>query len=160
MKRKEAIVVLLLCSVLMLSGSGCCTIMSGSTQKIPISSTPAGARITADTGTSITTPGSIVLERKTAHTLVAEYPGSKQQQQQLQPKLNNWVWGNILIGGVIGLVIDIVSGSVNELQPKEVHFRFEEPPSKGSATILIRYKDILFERCNGYRPWRIYKFAA
>ena len=92
--------------------------------------------------------------------MVAEYPGCKQQQQQLQPKLNNWVWGNILIGVLIGLAIDIVSGSVNELQPKEVHFRFGEPPSKGSANILIPYKDILFERCNGYRPWRIYKFAA
>jgi hypothetical protein len=160
MKRREPIVLVLLCSLLTLSGSGCCTIMSGSTQKIPISSTPSGARVTADNGTSITTPGSIVLERKIRHTLVAEYPGCKEQQQQLQPKLNNWVWANILIGGLIGLVIDIVSGSVNELQPKEVHFRFEETSGKTSTSSLILYRDILFETGNDYRLLRIYKSAA
>ena len=117
MKNKKTTLVLLLCSLVMLTGSGCCTIISGSTQDIPISSTPPGATVTADDGTSITTPGTLVLKRKTAHTLVAEYPGHEQQQKKLKKKLNNWVWGNILFGGIIGLAIDMVSGAVNELKP-------------------------------------------
>ena len=160
MKCKETTLVLLLCSLIMLAGSGCSTIMSGSTQEIPISSTPSGAKVTADNGTSITTPGSIVLRRKSAHTLVAEYPGYEQKQQKLEKKLNNWVWGNILIGGIIGLAIDMVSGSVNELKPKEVHFRFGESTEESSEEVTILYKDEEFERCNSYRLSRIYKIAA
>jgi hypothetical protein len=160
MKDKKTTLVLLLCSLVMLTGSGCSTIMSGSTQEIPISSTPSGAKVTADNGTSIVTPGSIVLKRKTAHTLVAEYPGYDQKQQKLEKKLNNWVWGNILIGGIIGLVIDMVSGAVNELKPKEVHFRFGEPAEESSGEVSILYREDAFEKCIDYRLSRIYKIAA
>ncbi len=161
MKDKKAIFVLLLCSlVVMLTSSGCCSIMSGSTQKISISSTPVGAKVTADNGTSITTPGFIVLERKTKHTLVAEYPGRKTQQVQLEKKLNNWVWGNILIGGIIGIVIDMVSGAIDELQPKEVDFNFEDASGNNTTNIPILYQDMLLRRYNAYSLSRIYKLAA
>ena len=160
MKIRKEMFTLIFCSLIMLISSGCCTIMSGSTQSIPVSSTPPGVKVTADTGTSIVTPGSIVLERKKAHTLVAEYAGHETQQQQLKKKLNNWVWGNILIGGIIGLVIDMVSGSIDELHPKEVHFNFEEATTSSSENIPIVFEGMLFEKRNRHRLSRIYKIAA
>lgn len=160
MGTRKVLLAVAFCGLILLTGSGCATIICGSTQKIPISSTPSGAKVTADTGTSIVTPGSIVLERKSAHTLVAEYPGRGQQQQKLEKKLNNWVWGNILIGGLIGLVIDIVSGSINELQPKEVHFNFEKATTSSSTNMPIVFEDMLFERCNRHRLSRTYQTAA
>lgn len=160
MKDKKAIYLLLLCGLVMITSSGCCSIMSGSTQEIAISSTPPGATVTADSGTSITTPGSIVLRRNIRHTLVAELPGYKQQQVQLEKKLNNWVWGNILIGGLIGLVIDMVSGAIDELHPKEVHFQFQDASDDSATIIPVLYQDMLFRRYNAYRLSRIHKLAA
>lgn len=158
----KTIYLLVWCGLVVLASSGCCSIMSGSTQEIPISSTPPGAVVTADSGTRITTPGSIVLRRKTRHTLVAELPGYPQQQVQLEKKLNNWVWGNILIGGLIGLVIDMVSGSIDELHPKEVHFQFGDATDEdeSAANISILYQDMLFRRENAYSLSRKYKIAA
>lgn len=162
MKNKATICLLVLCGLVALVSSGCCSIMSGSTQEIPISSTPPGATVTADNGTSITTPGAIVLKRKVKHTLVADLAGYPQQQVQLEKKLNNWVWGNILIGGIIGLVIDMVSGSVDELHPKEVHFQFGDTTDEdtGDANISILYQDMLLRKENAYSLSRKYKIAS
>lgn len=162
MKNKKVICLLLLCSLFVLTSSGCCSIFSGSTQKITISSTPPGAKVTADNGTSIITPGSIVLERKSKHTLVAELTGHESQQVQLEQRLNNWVWANILIGGLIGLAIDMVSGAINELHPQEVDFNFEDAPDgdASAANTSILYQDMLFRRENAYSLSRKYKTAA
>ena len=135
MRNKKLMLVTLLCGLVILASSGCSTIMSGTTQSINISSTPSGAKVTADDGTSITTPGSITFKRKTDHTLVAEYPGYPQKQLQLKRKLNGWIWGNILFGGIIGIVIDSSNGAINELRPKKVHFDFEKPVSDSSLNI-------------------------
>ena len=137
MRSSRTVLIVLMCISIMLSTSGCATIMSGSKQEIPVNSEPPGAKVTADDGTSIITPGKLVLERKNSHTLVAEYADYETQQQVLKPKLNNWVWGNILIGGIIGLVIDIVSGSVNELKPKEVQFNFGQTPEESSEEVSM-----------------------
>lgn len=160
MKGNKTIYLLLLCSLVVLSGSGCATIISGSEQIIPVTSTPSGATVTADGDTTITTPGEFTLERKKTHTLVAEYPRRGKQEVQLEKKLNNWVWGNILIGGIIGLVIDVVSGAIDELHPKEVHFDFEGGSNESAANISILNQEAMIRRCNAYGLSKIYKKAA
>jgi hypothetical protein len=35
--------------------------------------------------------------------------------------ISGWVWGNILIGGIIGLVIDDMTGGAYKLVPTEVN---------------------------------------
>jgi len=118
---------LLLCTLLCfaVSLSGCCSIMCGNQQAVTISSDPPGAKVTADNGTTITTPGSIVLRTNETHMLVAEYPGYASQQQKFDKKLNNWIFANILIDfGIFSIPIDFMTGAANELHPKEVHFNF------------------------------------
>ena len=107
--------------------SGCATVMTGKYQSIPVTSEPPGAKVRADTGEIIMTPGKFHLIRNEGHTLMAEYPGREPQQIRLHNKAQGWVWGNILLGGVVGLVVDCVSGASDELIPKEVHFNFVNP---------------------------------
>jgi hypothetical protein len=106
------------------SGSGCATIVSGRDQNIHITSNPPGVRVKADTGVEVTTPGSLKLPRNRPHTLVAEYAGAQPQQKDLQSGLNGWIFGNILIGGIIGVVIDIASGAYGDLSPATACFDF------------------------------------
>lgn len=116
---------LLLCASL--STGGCGTIMTGKYQSVPVTSEPQGAKVRADTGEIIMTPGKFHLLRNESHILVAEYPGYGPQEVRLHNKAQGWVWGNILLGGIIGLIIDCVSGSSDELVPKEAHFNFVSP---------------------------------
>ena len=114
-------------SVLIMSLTGCATVMTGKYQSIPVTSEPPGVKVRADTGETIVTPGKFNLMRNEEHTLMAECPGYEPQQLKLHNKAQGWVWGNILLGGGIGLIVDCVSGASDELIPKEVHFNFASP---------------------------------
>lgn len=104
--------------------SGCATIATGKYQNVHVTSEPPGAKVRADNGMSITTPGSFDLLRIQNHTLVAEYPGAEPQQKEIKHGVQGWFWGNILLGGIIGGVVDVASGSCDKLFPAEVHFDF------------------------------------
>lgn len=88
---------------------------------------PTWHKVRADTGEAILTPGKFHLIRNESHTLIAEYSGYESQQIALHNKAQGWVWGNIIAGGLIGLVVDCSSGASDELIPKEVHFNFVNP---------------------------------
>lgn len=122
---KKVLFLLLLCALLF-AFSGCASIITGKFQKVPVTSDPPGVKVQADTGESIMTPGNLNLSRNEQHTLVAEYPGAEPQQKTLKNDLQGWFWGNIILGGVIGGVIDLASGACDELQPKEIHFDFTQ----------------------------------
>lgn len=120
--------------------SGCATIMTGKYQTIHVTSEPPGVKVRADTGEMILTPGKFHLIRNQKHTLLAEYPGYESQQLRLHNKAQGWVWGNILLGGGIGLIVDCVSGASDELIPKEVHFNFTNPALTTREATKIKKK--------------------
>lgn len=39
---------------------------------------------------------------------------------------NGWIWGNILVGGIIGLAIDFGTGAAYKLTPQEVNVALQE----------------------------------
>lgn len=100
--------------------AGCATIVHGGTQDIRVSSQPSGAVVRVQ-GMATTTPGVLKLERKGTHTLVFEKEGHKSVEVQLNKTVDGWLFGNILIGGIIGLVIDFVSGAAYKLTPADVN---------------------------------------
>jgi len=72
---------------------------------------------------------------------MAEYPGYEPQQIKLHNKAQGWVWGNVLLGGGIGLIVDCVSGASDELIPKEVHFNFVNPQFTTREASRTKEKD-------------------
>jgi len=119
------ILLLFLCMFTVVMGtSGCATIVTGKYQNISVTSEPPGIKVRADTGESILTLGSFNLIRNKNHTLVAEYEGTEPQQVQLKKGVQGWFWANILLGGVIGGVVDMASGACDKLTPDKVHFNF------------------------------------
>lgn len=100
---------------------GCATIMHGGDQQIHISSTPSGAQVRIDGIPHGDSPLFPSLKRKKAHTVAFSLEGYEPHQTIVKTRLSGWVWGNILFGGVIGLIIDLITGSVKELYPDEIH---------------------------------------
>ena len=65
---KFKLLVLLICPVLLLT-QGCATIVTGTSQKVPVNSTPDRANVRTNTGYSGMTPCVLDLERKKSHVL-------------------------------------------------------------------------------------------
>jgi len=111
--------------------SGCATIINGSTQTVEIASEPEGASIMIDGEDFGTTPASVDLKRKTAHVVSIALPGYETQELTLERKTSGWVWGNIIFGGLIGLVVDISAGGMYKLTPEQLAATLESDPSAG-----------------------------
>ena len=103
---------------------GCATIVTGKYETVTVTSDPPGVKVRAQTGEYIETPGQFDLLRNKDHVLVATYPGAEAQQRQIKHGLQGWFFGNILLGGIIGGVVDLASGASDHLTPKKVHFDF------------------------------------
>ncbi|MGH7585120.1 MAG: PEGA domain-containing protein [Gemmatimonadales bacterium] len=121
---------------LMLTGilvAGCATIINGTSQEVSVASTPVGARVTLDGQAFGVTPVVTKLKRKTTHTLRLELEGFQPHELTFSQGVSGWVAGNILFGGLIGLVVDAVTGSMYKLKPDQVQAVLAAPVTTVSA---------------------------
>jgi hypothetical protein len=100
---------------------GCATIMHGTSQKIGISSLPTGAKVSVDNLQLGDTPLFANLKRGDDHIVTIEMEGFQKVQLTITKSVSGWVWGNIVFGGLIGLVVDAVSGGLYNLSPEQLH---------------------------------------
>lgn len=94
----------------------CATIMDGNTQGVSISTAPPGAtcnvaRSGASIGT-IQTPGMVTVERSKNDLTVTCGKAGTQTVQLTQPsKFTGVTFGNLIVGGLFGVVVDAASGA-------------------------------------------------
>lgn len=97
--------------------SACATIVSGTTQTVTVSTDPAAATCTLDrAGTRVgaipSTLGSVRLDKSGKDLAVTcAKEGYKTATIQQASSFNGVTFGNILAGGVIGIVVDAASGA-------------------------------------------------
>ena len=120
-------------TALVLAGTGCASIVHGGPRTVTVSTVPAGAKATlvkVTTGETIsvnTTPFTVALAPKAGffkgqdYNLKLELPGYTTTEVTLQSKLSGWYWGNIVFGGLIGmLIVDPATGSMWNLSPDKI----------------------------------------
>ena len=118
---------LVLCLVFVAAySSGCATVATGKYQDILVTSKPSGAEVTSSTGRRTITPGTLTLRRSEPCILVAQLEGYPELQRHLTRTTEGWFWGNILLGGIVGGVVDVASGSNKKIKENEVFFDFEK----------------------------------
>jgi len=126
----------------LISLCGCASIVDGNPRpKISIDSTPPGALVTIyDKGNSRvdseTTPFVTRLRRSSGYfsganyRLVFELPGYQKAQSVIYTSINGWYFGNLLIGGLVGMVfVDPATGAMWTLHPKTVNEILEPLPT-------------------------------
>jgi hypothetical protein len=116
----KALISILTISILILFSQACGTIMQGTTQQIGISSNPSNASVTINGQNHGTTPMIIDLKRKDSHMVKIELDGFQPYETNLTRSTSGWVWGNIVFGGLIGLVIDASAGGMYKLSPEQI----------------------------------------
>lgn len=110
---------MLLLSVLTLSS--CATIISGSRQNVEIASEPSAAKVYINEIEIGTTPIQQNLKRNQEYNLMLKLDGYATYETKLEKKFNAWYIGNIAFGGLIGIIIDPITGAMYKLKPEEIN---------------------------------------
>jgi hypothetical protein len=116
----------------LLTVSGCATVASGSHAEVKIHSNPENAHVTVrnqqgETVAEATTPAVVALKRgagpfrRARYTATIEKPGYQTAQAPIGSSLNPWVFGNVVLGGIPGVVVDPVTGAAWKPNPGEIH---------------------------------------
>lgn len=109
--------------------TSCATIVSGSKQNVKFSSNPSTATIFIDEVEVGKTPFEIKLARKSEHSIMIKLEGYQTYETKLTKKFNAWYIGNILFGGLIGIIVDPITGAMYNLSPDQVNAQM----NKGTA---------------------------
>lgn len=102
----------LLLSFALFSVTSCCAIINGRTQDVNVAASPAGAKLYVDGVDKGTVPQQVAISRTGSHTIRIEAPGYAPYETSLSSGCSGWVFGNIFIGGLIGLAIDFGTGAI------------------------------------------------
>ncbi|MFZ1809011.1 MAG: PEGA domain-containing protein [Cyclobacteriaceae bacterium] len=110
--------------------TGCASIIHGPTQSVDFSSQPSGAKITIDGQDYGVTPKSVDLRRKgrlkgenkdkKEYAVKIELEGFYPYEIKIKREMDGWFLGNIIFGGLIGIIIDAANGSMYKLTPDQI----------------------------------------
>jgi hypothetical protein len=111
---------LLVCLAIAVATTGCATIMAGGPDRVNVNSNPPGANVFLDDQLVGQTPMVVTLDRDKSRGLIRiEQAGFQPVVMQRSKQINGWFWANLCFGGVIGIVVDLVTGDVK---------RFDDSP--------------------------------
>ncbi|WP_052711760.1 XdhC family protein [Elstera litoralis] len=117
--------------------AACATVVEGTDDLISFESTPPGARCLVDRdgariGTVDATPGSLKLSKsKNALSVTCDKAGQLTVTEQVESEFTGSTFGNILLGGGVGLIVDAATGA-NNRYPNPVKLLL--PPEKFPTT--------------------------
>lgn len=119
--------------LVLLTASGCASIVHGGPRQVEVTSEPAGARFTIrreHNGMQVhagTTPQTVSLSPRRAffrgqrYAVRFEMPGYEPAEATLEPKISGWYAGNLVFGGLLGfLVVDPATGAMWNLAPRRL----------------------------------------
>jgi hypothetical protein len=127
--------------------TGCATIVGNKSFPVSFVSEPSGAKVEVKDNEGVvhftgTTPATAELRggngyfTRGRYTVTTTKDGYTPATQQINASLNGWYWGNILFGGLIGmLIVDPVSGAMYEINTQNVTLSMT--PTLGSGTVSL-----------------------
>ena len=138
---------LLLAALSFVMVTGCSSIVSKSEYSVAVNSAPDGANftITDRAGQKVhsgITPSSITLKSSAGYfkgetfTIALNKEGFAQKTYTLNSSVDGWYWGNILFGGLIGmLIVDPATGAMYNL-PDRVDISLDRSSASANKNTL------------------------
>jgi hypothetical protein len=115
---------------------GCATVLNGTDTEYTTKSEPEGATVKFTSGKECKTPCSLEFRRKDDQRADITLPGYKPTYVLIQSKLGGSAFGNIILGGGIGAVVDGSNGASNRLYPRPLIVRLAAEGSADEAVLL------------------------
>jgi hypothetical protein len=136
--RQNRLLVAMAGSALLIS-TGCASIISGRQANVAIDSYPSNAHViihdkTGHEVASVNTPGVVSLKRSSRwfmparYTATIEAPGYQTAEVPINSTLNPWILGNVVFGGVPGLVVDNATGACWKPEQDAIHQQLTPAP--------------------------------
>ena len=116
----SSLAIVAISSSLLLTTTSCSSIFNGSQQDVQIKSSENGAQITINGNSRGQTPATIKLQRGKSHLIEIKKEGYETYRITTEKSLTGWFWGNLLCGGLVGMVIDLASGNAYDIEPDVV----------------------------------------
>lgn len=132
MKRLKLTSVVLVMTLL----TGCASIVNGPRQKVHFTSEPTKAKVVVHSHRNnkedmfFTTPAIKELDRESEYTVTFMKDGYQKHKHEIKRGINLLLFGNAVIGGLIGIIIDMSTGAAYRLTPNKVHANLESGPVK------------------------------
>ena len=129
-----------------LCASGCATITRGTNEAFTVETEPSGARATTSLGLSCEPTPCVIprISREAEFTVTLSKEGYKTTTHNVSHQTagggSAGMAGNVLLGGVVGAVVDANNGATQELVPNPLRVTLERDaapvlaPSGGSET--------------------------
>ena len=124
------LVSLLIVALAIIGFTRCATIVHGPNKTVEITSQPTKAMVYIDDKVYGPTPVSVSLSRrgrledepaaKKQYKVRVELEGYYPYEIGIRRTVDGWFFGNVLIGGFIGIIIDAATGSMYNLTPDQI----------------------------------------
>lgn len=144
MKKILCVLTAAVCSV---SFSGCATIVDGKKGDLTVRSTPSGAQVEVDGLPAGKTPLVTEVKRKENHTVIIRKEGYLEETRMTKKGFNGWAAGNLLFGGVIGILVDWGTGALYSIKPDNIEVNLES-----GGTVSPKPRPINSSRSSAGRP--------
>lgn len=115
---------------------GCATVINGTSQGYKFQSDPGGAQVNTTSGVSCVTPCEMELKRGTDFRADVSRDGYKPVYVLVQSRTGGAAVGNLLLGGLIGGVVDSANGASNHLYPNPLSLRMVQVGATGETMLL------------------------
>jgi len=146
---KRLAIVFIIAVLLLFFLAGCATIANGTDQNVSITSTPSEAEITVKNAGGIEvftgkTPAQVKLARSSSYVVTVKLDGFKESQVMINKSFNTVFLGNLICGGVIGMIIDGTNGAMWKLEPEVINVSLVTASIKGKEDeiyAVIQYMD-------------------
>lgn len=135
--------------------NGCASIITGSSQTLTFTSVPESATIEIKNRNGVKvhtgqTPATVSLKKGAGYFKPESYqvsfskPGYQTKTVEVTGTLSGWYLGNIIFGGLIGLlIVDPATGAMYKLAPKDINTVLEaqnlvgEAKQKPTLTVML-----------------------
>jgi hypothetical protein len=137
------LILLLILGAFVFIVSGCASIFNGNASMLNIMTNPDNATVTikgSQSGEKIIqhTPCSITLNKNSDYTVAITYAGYQSENIIITRGINGWFWGNLFLGGVVGMVIDYSTNNMWYHTPSNINIDLTKLSSLPD-TISIEY---------------------
>jgi len=123
--------------------TGCATVINGPNIRYETSTDPKGATVKFTNGLTCTTPCKLQLRRKEDTRADITLEGRDPTYVLVQSKFGGAAFGNIILGGGIGAVVDGSNGSTNHLSPSPLIVQLAPAGSNQGAQLLDKKGKVL-----------------
>lgn len=120
------------------SSAACATVTRGTSEAFTVETDPIGAAVKTTAGFACdATPCTFKMSRKAEFDVTVSKPGYKTVNTHVTHQTSGAggaaLAGNVIVGGLIGIGVDAVSGATQELKPNPLVLKLESETQTASA---------------------------